>query len=232
MSAMQFICPFCTGLFEVEAGLIGHHVTCPTCGGIVLVAGASLPPDIPPPPPPPPGPGLVLSPAIPSPPGAFLPPVLVSQGAPQLGVDMMPPLPPSGFAPPPPPGLPPIPPTTDFSPPSIDDRLPPPVELPAPVPQPPTAPTPPAAPRPVPSSIVSQPATTEPQPRSTPGETQKSGKDAMQVDLGDGVARPAPVKRYRTPEERANRRIFRNLLWGFLSLIVLVIMAVILIRNQ
>ena len=37
MPAMQFACPLCAGLFEVDSDLIGQQVICPTCGGLVLV---------------------------------------------------------------------------------------------------------------------------------------------------------------------------------------------------
>jgi hypothetical protein len=45
--AMQFVCPFCSGLFEVEPTSIGQHVTCPSCTGIVLVPAPSLPYEMP-----------------------------------------------------------------------------------------------------------------------------------------------------------------------------------------
>jgi hypothetical protein len=37
MPAMQFACPLCAGLFEVDSDLVGQQVICPTCEGLVLV---------------------------------------------------------------------------------------------------------------------------------------------------------------------------------------------------
>jgi hypothetical protein len=40
MSSMQFACPFCANLFEVDVEYIGQHVACPTCAGVVLIPEA------------------------------------------------------------------------------------------------------------------------------------------------------------------------------------------------
>jgi hypothetical protein len=48
MSAVQFHCPLCTGLFQVDDSLAGYEVNCPHCAGLVTVpsfeAEANLPP--------------------------------------------------------------------------------------------------------------------------------------------------------------------------------------------
>ena len=42
MPAMQFTCPYCQGLFEVEESLAGQQVACPLCNGVVTTPGAAL----------------------------------------------------------------------------------------------------------------------------------------------------------------------------------------------
>ncbi len=50
MAAMQFSCPHCSGLFQVDSSLGGQQVSCPHCGGLVAVpamAGYSAPGAVP-----------------------------------------------------------------------------------------------------------------------------------------------------------------------------------------
>ena len=225
MSAMQFNCPFCSGLFEVDAELAGQQVTCPSCAGVVLVPAASMA-DMPPPPPSdmmPPS-GLPLPPNdvppdlfrrdTPTPPEFATPPP-----APPTINFAMPPAPlriDGRVAPPPPPE---VRPRNDHLPPTIDEPPPPPALLP------PTLPTPPEAP-------LSVPVTGLLKPRPVPVEAARSKPETKQLDLDEVAARPATAPRYITPEERAHRRMLRNVIWGFLGLVVLVIMAVILRRAQ
>lgn len=49
MSAVQFHCPLCDGLFQVDDSLAGIEVNCPHCHGLVTVPDFSEPPAPPPP---------------------------------------------------------------------------------------------------------------------------------------------------------------------------------------
>lgn len=50
MSAVQFHCPLCDGLFQVDDALAGIEVNCPHCQGLVTVPDFAGPPPLPPPP--------------------------------------------------------------------------------------------------------------------------------------------------------------------------------------
>ncbi|MBW3597462.1 MAG: hypothetical protein KY475_09335 [Planctomycetes bacterium] len=52
MPAVQFHCPHCGGLFQIDESLAGQHVSCPLCAGVVAIPDLSPPAgDYPPPPP-------------------------------------------------------------------------------------------------------------------------------------------------------------------------------------
>ena len=40
---MQYQCPHCAGLFQVDATMAGQQITCPSCGGLVTVPGTTAP---------------------------------------------------------------------------------------------------------------------------------------------------------------------------------------------
>ncbi len=96
---LQLECPYCRGSFEASPELVEQQVTCPICGGLVLIAGDVEPPrppdysaDDPPLPPPVPD---VETPDVPrrfppAPPGTDLP-----TGSPPLPLGTEPP--PSGL---------------------------------------------------------------------------------------------------------------------------------------
>ena len=43
MAGMQFTCPHCSGVFQVDHALCGAQVACPHCQGVVVVPAAPLP---------------------------------------------------------------------------------------------------------------------------------------------------------------------------------------------
>ena len=92
MSASQFHCPHCTGVFQIDPSMVGQQVACPHCQAAVVI-----PAEGPPPPnvgPPPPNVG-------PPPPNVGPPPPNVGPPPPNVGP------PPPSFQPPPPPYTPP-----------------------------------------------------------------------------------------------------------------------------
>jgi hypothetical protein len=291
MVAVQFSCPHCSGLFQVDSSMSGQQVACPHCQALVAVPAMQAPG---PPGPLPSQPGPIAPPGQPSSP---LPPAPSGPQPDPAGGFPGAPVTPASTAPVLPPGVGPSTtrPTTVVGTPQAQNARttpapaqrtagqsrpmrPVPVDsqaAPTPSSKPLTVPTGPAAapggasrlptsaPRPIPTGanrgaesllppgISGQPGTSGkpagPEKSSTPipQPAAKSSESRISVPTEDGgyVTLRDPVKtvgrgddaielRTLSPEERARRKLKRNLvLWGFGLLIISITLVLLLVMG-
>lgn len=206
MPVIQFGCPRCGATAQIDSSMIGRETQCPGCGNQVAVSAG--PPVAAGPPPVASGP----------PPRAGAPP-RVGPGAPPIAAGSPPPI--AGSRPPLPGGLPPV--AVGMAP----HRVPP---VAAPMPgAPPVTSTPPpraaAIPTAVaPAAVVSNASTA---PAGIPNLSTAEEPNASPIDP---VARGRRPLRKLSPEEKAQRRLRRNIVMAAMCLAILLIAMSLLIK--